>query len=314
MKTTALFFRDGNETPGLDLLMDACREERCEILDQGALSDAEGLRSALPDEPFILFLPAVEEDCLGVKLAREALMDGPPRVFTGPPRVIVLYAPSLPSKEFLCLAFREGVDDVTALESGKETLAIQVARARRLLQTRLDSSFAGGELEGKLSAMRVHCEHLERDSVRWKERFMSLASTSFRMATGELRLTDSAPSLLIVAASNSQAASVEDLANSLGFDPVVVHNGMDALKQLEKHPPQVILTDGILPDMDAAILAHSARRVLGEHPVVIIGWSSNPAAQDILLAPEASIDDFVLKSSTGEAVNLLAAALLGALR
>lgn len=42
----------------------------------------------MPSTPAVLFVPAIEEDCLGVKLAQDALSEKLPRV-------IVLYAPSL---------------------------------------------------------------------------------------------------------------------------------------------------------------------------------------------------------------------------
>jgi hypothetical protein len=58
-------------------------------------------------------------------MAQAALLDAPPKVFDAAPRVILLYGPALPEKQFLCLAFREGVDDVVALDAGEERSAFR---------------------------------------------------------------------------------------------------------------------------------------------------------------------------------------------
>ena len=134
------------------------------------------------------------------------------------------------------------------------------------------------------------------------------------MATGQLHIAGSAPSVLIVASSNSQASSAAELCRRLGFKTHLAHTGKDGLEQISENPPRVILTDGTLPDMNATAFAPAARKALGNKPVVIVAWSSSPEAEEILLAPDAGIDDFVLKSTTSEGTGLLAAALLGGLR
>jgi PleD family two-component response regulator len=134
------------------------------------------------------------------------------------------------------------------------------------------------------------------------------------MATGQLCLAEDSPSLLIVASSSSQAEHTLELARQLGFIPDVVGSGKEALLQIEKQRPQIILTDCTLPDMDAKTFAHDARKAMGTQPVIIISYSSDPEVEESLLAPDVEIDDFVLKSSTSEGNNLLAAALLGGLR
>jgi PleD family two-component response regulator len=218
----------------------------------------------------------------------------------------------MPSREFLCLAFREGVDDIITLDADIETLNSKIKRAVHMLQAKLDSIDTGGQK--KITSLHLHCEQLERKNARWEERLLALSSTATRMATGQLRLAENPPSVLIVASSNSQALSASELCRHLGFDVRVARSGKDALEQIIQHPPHVILTDGTLPDMNATSFAPAARKALGNHPVVIIAWSSSPEAEDTLLAPDTGIDDFVLKSTTGEGAGLLAAALLGGFR
>ena len=308
MVKKALFFKAGNKgVRKLKSLMQCCRDEQFEIEDLGQAPDHEAIKAMLPKTPVVLFVPAIEEDCLGVKLAQDAIEGKLPRV-------IILYANSVPSREYLCLAFREGVDDIIALDADKETLTAKVARAARILQARSDTAETGGHLHQKNKSLQLHCEQLQRQNAQWQERLLALSSTATRLITGQLRVAENAPSLLIVATSNSQASSVAELARKLGFDPQITHSGKDALEQIEKQLPQTILTDGTLPDMDAKTFAPAARKALGGKAVIIIAFSSSPEAEEVLLAPDTGIDDFVLKSTTSEGTGLLDAALLSSLR
>ncbi len=295
-------------------LVSMCRRENLEVMVWDTTPALEQLRGSLPQEPAILFLPAVERDCLGVKMAQAALMDAPPKVFDAAPRVILLYGPELPSKQFLCLAFREGVDDIVALDAGTEALAVQVARAIRVLRGRIESSLAGGELNTKIRALQRACERFEQQKARWEERYQMLVSTSVRMALGELSLNDLAPRLLIAATSPTQAAAAQDVATQMGFMVQVAHRGADAMEMMEAAPPNVLLTDGTLPDMDATGLAFSARQILGSRPIHVIAWSGSAESEDAFLAPDGGVDDFVLKTPGEVGAHLLAAALLGGLR
>jgi PleD family two-component response regulator len=307
MVKKALFLRNEGNTCILEPLIKRCRQEQFEVEECNQIPDHETLKSLLPSTPAVLFVPAIEEDCWGVKLAQDALNEKMPRV-------IVLYAPSMPSREFLCLAFKEGVDDIISLDADTETLNSKLKRAEHILQARLESVDAGGQGQQKMKSLQLRCEQLERKNAKWEERLLALSSTATRMATGQLKLSESVPSVLIVASSNSQASSAAELCRRLGFNTHLAHTGKDGLEQISKNPPRVILTDGTLSDMNATTFAPAARKALGNKPVVIVAWSSSPEAEDTLLAPDNSIDDFVLKSTTREGTGLLAAALLGGLR
>jgi PleD family two-component response regulator len=307
MVKKALFLKDEGNTCVLDTLIKRCRQEQFEVEECNQPPDHETLKSLLPSTPAVLFVPAIEEDCWGVKLAQDALNEKFPRV-------IVLYAPSMPSREFLCLAFKEGVDDIISLDADIETLNSKLKRAENILQARLDTMDAGGRWQREVKSLQFHCEQLERKNAKWEERLLALSSTATKMATGQLILAESAPSVLIVVSSNSQASSAAELCHRLGFNTHLANTGKDGLEQISKNPPRVILTDGTLPDMNASAFAPAARKALGNKPVVIVAWSSSPESEDTLLAPDSGIDDFVLKSTTSEGTGLLAAALLGGLR
>jgi PleD family two-component response regulator len=302
----ALFFKAEDNSSNLESLIERCRQEQFEVEECTQTPDDKLVKSLLSSTPSILFIPAIEDDCRGVKLAQNALDNKLPRV-------IVLYAASMPSREFLCLAFREGVDDIITLDADDETLNSKIKRADRLLQTRLNST-DDGLLQQEIESLQHRCEQLECKNAKWEERLITLSSTATRMATGQLTLADEHPPLLIVASSNSQASRAVELSRRLGFDPHVAKTGKEGLEQIQQYQPKVILTDGTLPDMNATDFAQDARKASGNQPVIIIAWSSSHEAEETLLAPDNCIDDFVLKSTTNEGAGLLSAALLGGLR
>ena len=104
-------------------------------------------------------MPAIEEDCWGVKLAQDALNEKMPHV-------IVLYAPPMPSREFLCLAFKEGIDDIISLDADIETLNSKLKRADHILQARLDSVDAGRKWQREMKSLHLRCEQLERKNTK----------------------------------------------------------------------------------------------------------------------------------------------------
>ncbi len=303
MTNKAIFFKIKKTGCNLKPLMESCQTEQFEVEDRGQVPDHKEIKAMLPDTPCVIFVPAIEEDCIGIKLAQDALEEKLPRI-------IVLYAPSMPSKEYLCLAFREGVDEIIAMDDDAERPAVKVTRVGRMLRAKMGSAETGGQLKRKVAAMQGLCEQLECKNARWQQRLLALSSTSVRLATGRLQFAESAPSLFIAATSQTQANIAAELANQLGFTTQIACTGKDALDRIKEFSPQVILTDGTLPDMDAKTFALAARKTLGSKPAIIIAWSSNPEAEETLLDTDTGIDDFVLKSTTNEGTEMLAAALL----
>ena len=312
MKKTAVFFSEKNdEQVDLRVIMEFCKAEGYEIKNCGKITDIDSFVKSLPAQQSIIFLPALEDDCEGIKLAQNVLADLPMHV-------VIMYATSLPSKEYLCFAFREAIDDIILSGSEHEVLEMQIKRAERLLDVKSQLYNTGGDVEQQLESLASHCKHLEQNCAHVQEQLLAVASTASRIASGQLNMLESCPKLLIVATSNQQAESIENLATALGFQADIMHTGKEALDWLENQEqdqyPNVIITDGTLSDMDANNFAKSARKTLGNHPVVVIVTSSNEETEESYLEPDSGIDDFVLKSASGESKLLLSASLLGGLR
>ena len=288
-------------------LVAACEQEGVALERRPGQPDADALMRAGSPAPGLIILPAGEEDCLGVKQAQQIRL-------ASPFHVVALVDRALPSPAYLCLAFREGVDDVIALSGEKESLRSRIARLVKRLECNsrqaADAERRRGEQEA-LHRLRAQCE---ARIARWKERMLFLAATASRIASGELQMDNLSPLLVVAVSSASQAGSAADLARKMGFMVEVAHDGASALAAMARNAPAVLLSDGTLPDMDAVELAGRTRQTLAARPVVIIAWSSNADLEETLMAPGTGIDDFVLKSAAREGMGMLAAALLGAIR
>ncbi len=306
-RTSVLLWRGDQECDSLDLLARCCQQQNLEVKEQDKVPDDLAVGPLLQSEPAILMIPAIKSDCLGVKLAQEAMS-------LTVPCAIALYGDQLPAKEYLCLAFRAGIDEVISLKSSMDLLNVQIRRLCRNLGLRIKAFGQTSELHHEINTLTSQCEKLQRESARNQERLLALAHTAGRLATAELEPAKSHPRLLIVATSKYQAARAEGRARQLGFDVYTVPNAQAALNDLAKSPPRIILCDSVLPDMDVAVFVKAARSALGDTPVFIIAWSSNAQTEDSLLSPEVSIDDFVLKSANNENSPFLTGALLGGLR
>jgi PleD family two-component response regulator len=301
MNQTAVFFGDANGSgQALQRLQQRCRREQFQVDQHEVMTEGASLLSVLPATPCVVFLPALKEDLLGVKLL-QALRDDKAR------RVVCLYSDALPQPEYMALAFREGADDIIALDADEKMLDVQVARALRLVTHRMHASTRDRPVETQPSAPDCMCE-------KWKERLLALASTAGRIASGELWLSKETPELLIVTSSTQQGKAAAELAGRLGFAPSTASTAAQALTQAQAQPPRVVLADGTLPDSDVVSFAGRLRSCIGDKPVVIIAWSSSPQLERKVLVPGSGVDDFVGKGTTGQGRQLLIGALLGALR
>jgi len=308
MKNNAILLHKAHQNPALvEPLLQTCRDLKIAVETIAIPDPCQTIAELLPAKSTIVFIPALEEDCLGIKIAQYTLDDAIKRV-------LVMYAPSLPAKQYICLAFREGIDDIITFDTSRESWPIQIRRAQKLLQNRIQSLDLSGQLQQQIEQLHQRCEQLERSNARWEERIVSLAATASRMATGELSLPQTAPQLLIVTESASQAQNAAELARKLGFLAAHAVSAAAALEEIKKHPPRIILTSTTLPDMELTAFAHAARHALQNQPVMIVAWSSSPQAEDKLLEPETGIDDFILKAPTPESANMLVTVLLSSLR
>ena len=85
-----------------------------------------------------------------------------------------------------------------------------------------------------------------------------------------------------------------NLKNS-GFDVITAQDGKEALNQVRKKAPDLILLDLMLPEVDGLELCKAFRRDPATAPIPIIMLTARAAEIDRVLGLELGADDYVTK-------------------
>ncbi len=135
---------------------------------------------------------------------------------------------------------------------------------------------------------RVHMEPGARVPAAEREEKAEPAEEA-KPTTGE------AATILIVDDNEQNRRILNDQVLTLGHKPVQAENGISALAQVRKHPPDLILLDIMMPEMDGfqtleRLKAESATRHI---PVVVI--SALDKTDNIVRCVEMGADDYMTK-------------------
>ena len=87
------------------------------------------------------------------------------------------------------------------------------------------------------------------------------------------------------------------VVGDLGYEPVTVSNGKDALDSIERKECSVILLDWMMPGMDGIEVCRKIRRFDDEHVCYIIINSAREGSDDISRALMAGANDFISKKT-----------------
>ena len=311
MEDLAIVYPD-SDSPGLhEHLVTLCSESGFTVDVREPNRDPQFVSQSLPDAAHVLFIPLCEVDCIGVKIIQLAkLGNSEDAASERHPRITVLYGRSLPSLEYMSLAFREGADDVIAVESDESQLGNQIRRALARLRTvRREYDLVRTEVR-ETRELVLRCEELERASSRWQERVHALARTAAALAIGDLNIKRVQPTLLVVSRSEAMTKIAVHCAEQLHFLTRSAVDAKAAVELMTEDPADVVLSDARLSDADAPGLAMQIRSIATGKRSYFIAWSSDAEAESWLLAPDQGMDDFVLKRNDSSANLLLSAALL----
>ncbi len=150
---------------------------------------------------------------------------------------------------------------------------------------------------------RVHMEPGARVPAAEREEKVEPAEEA-KPTTGE------AATILIVDDHEQNRRILNDQVLTLGHKPVQAENGISALAQVRKHPPDLILLDIMMPEMDGfqtleRLKAESATRHI---PVVVI--SALDKTDKIVRCVEMGADDYMTKPFNSALLSARIGALL----
>jgi CheY-like chemotaxis protein/anti-sigma regulatory factor (Ser/Thr protein kinase) len=101
--------------------------------------------------------------------------------------------------------------------------------------------------------------------------------------------------LLVAEDSASDRLLLESLLRRQGHEVTAVENGRQAVEEFRQHPPDLVLLDVMMPEMDGIEAARQMRQLAGNDLIPIIFLTSLNKAQDLAACLEAGGDDFLSK-------------------
>lgn len=104
------------------------------------------------------------------------------------------------------------------------------------------------------------------------------------------------PSILLVEDDEVNQEVVRAMLKRLGYFPDLAHNGLEAIKTIERQHYDIIIMDIMMPEMDGleTTIAIRASRSLGEQPY-IIAITSCALTYSMNLCINAGMDDYLSK-------------------
>ena len=112
----------------------------------------------------------------------------------------------------------------------------------------------------------------------------------------------SAPLILIVDDVETNRFVLRDIITEMGYRPVLTENGLQALKVVERHKPQLVILDVAMPEMDGyefcQIMKQNAHT--RDIPIIFISAFDNP--EDVVKGFNLGGEDYVIKPFIPEVV------------
>lgn len=105
----------------------------------------------------------------------------------------------------------------------------------------------------------------------------------------------SRPSVLIVEDEREIAELIQFNLQRAGFDATTVNRGKAAIEAIRKTPPDVVLLDLMLPDLDGLEICKRIRVADGERRIGIIMVTAKGDEADVVTGIELGADDYISK-------------------
>ncbi|HEY4542327.1 MAG TPA: hybrid sensor histidine kinase/response regulator [Noviherbaspirillum sp.] len=103
------------------------------------------------------------------------------------------------------------------------------------------------------------------------------------------------PEILIVEDSPTQAESLRALLVRHGYHVRVADDGRQALEAIRRHPPALVLSDILMPEMDGYALCSAIKQDAATAAIPVVLVTSLTDASDIVRGLEAGADNFIRK-------------------
>ncbi|HTB98544.1 MAG TPA: response regulator [Terracidiphilus sp.] len=112
------------------------------------------------------------------------------------------------------------------------------------------------------------------------------------------------PSILVVDDESSIADTLAEILNRSGYAARAAYDAESALETAMLAPPEMIISDVVLPDMNGIDLAITIRRIFPECKIIL--FSGQASTADLLVAAKSNGHNFVLLNKPVHPTDLLA--------
>ncbi len=126
-----------------------------------------------------------------------------------------------------------------------------------------------------------------------------LSPTNGRSAEARLLVVDDEPNIVELLSASLRFA---------GFEVVTAMTGSDAVKAVERHRPDLVVLDVMLPDIDGFVVLRRLRT--GSHPLPVVFLTARDANDDKVTGLTLGGDDYVTKPFSLEEVSARIRAVL----
>ena len=229
-----------------------------------------------------VFMPAVWKDLFGVKIVQE-FSDAKTPFET-------VMVDATPEVSDLVVAFNEGLSAYLETPVDEEKLRIAISRTRSRFEKKI-SQLSNVRRLSDLASQSNPFNGSQAASIR--NRYLGKAFID--MAKGSGPLFDGEAAVLLVSSSSARKNRLGMQLKAIGISAVKTGNVEETIEAANKKEFAVVLSDSILPDGDAILLANRLRKTGKRMPPVIV-WSSSPEKTADLLKPEHHIDEVILKA------------------
>ena len=229
-----------------------------------------------------VFMPAVWKDLFGVKIVQE-FSDAKTPFET-------VMVDATPEVSDLVVAFNEGLSAYLETPVDEEKLRIAISRTRSRFEKKI-SQLSNVRRLSDLASQSNPFNGSQAASIR--NRYLGKAFIDMANRTGPL--FDGEVAVLLVSSSSARQNRLGMQLKAIGISTVKTGNIEETIEAANKKGFMVVISDSILPDGDAILLANRLRKTNKRMAPVIV-WSSSPEKTTDLLKPEHHIDEVILKA------------------
>ncbi len=116
--------------------------------------------------------------------------------------------------------------------------------------------------------------------------------------------------ILVVDDSSTMRRIITNTLKRIGHSDIEeAEDGKDALKQMETHPIELLITDWNMPIMNGLQLVENVRAKNKKIPILMV--TTNAAKDDVIAALKAGVNNYVVKPMTPETLEEKIKAIAG---